>query len=309
MPNGSKPLYVGFILAAIVLAVVSGVLFFTFKKTPVVPPPVSIPPVVAPTSTPALPEIPWQTMSVIGSSVAGRPIEAHTYGTGSTSLLFVGGIHGGYEWNSSLLAYEVMDYLALHPEAVPSSLTIHIIPTLNPDGVFAVIGKLGRFTLSDVPKPNERVASARFNQNNVDLNRNFACKWQATSTWQGRAVSAGTSAFSEPEAVALRDYVLTTKPQSVVMWHSKASNVYASECEQGILPTTLTLMNAYAKAAGYGAVASFDSYPVTGDAEGWLASIGIPAVTVELTTANQSEWAKNWAGMQAVFKMFSPPAN
>lgn len=48
---------------------------------------------------------------VVGSSVQGRPIYAYNYGTGSSTLLLVGGMHGGYEWNSVLLAYQAMDYL------------------------------------------------------------------------------------------------------------------------------------------------------------------------------------------------------
>ena len=39
--------------------------------------------------------------SVIGKSVEGRDIEAYTYGTGFNHLLFVGGIHGGYSWNTA----------------------------------------------------------------------------------------------------------------------------------------------------------------------------------------------------------------
>src|SRR5680860_689450 len=49
--------------------------------------------------------------SNLGTSVEGRPLEAYTYGTGKIHLAFVGGIHGGYEWNSVLLAYQFMDYL------------------------------------------------------------------------------------------------------------------------------------------------------------------------------------------------------
>jgi hypothetical protein len=41
--------------------------------------------------------------------------------------------------------------------------------------------------------------------NDVDLNRNFDCKWQPTSTWRSTSVSAGTQPFSEPEAAAIRD--------------------------------------------------------------------------------------------------------
>ncbi len=60
-------------------------------------------------------------------------------------------------------------------------------------------------------------------------------------------------------------------------------------------------MNAYAKASGYAAVPAFTSYPVTGDAEGWLASIGIPAITVELRTHQTVEWEQNLAGVKALF--------
>jgi len=90
----------------------------------------------------------------------------------------------------------------------------------------------------------------------------------------------------------------------VVFWHSQANNVYASECENGVLPETLSLMRAYSAASNYGAVPVFDAYPITGDAEGWLASIGIPAVTVELGSRTSIEWAQNLSGMKAVLSMY-----
>ena len=262
------------------------------------PQPVTVVPAPVATSTPPVAK---STHRVIGHSVEGRKIEAYTFGTGSTTLLFVGGMHGGYEWNSVLLAYDFIDYFNNHEAAVPANLTVAIIPNLNPDGVYKVIGKEGRFTLSDVPKNDGQASGAgRFNADQVDLNRNFACNWQATSTWRGQAVSAGTAAFSEPEAKALRDYVLETKPAAVAFWHSQANAVYASECHNGVLPATVAVMNTYAKAAGYRAVKSFDAYPITGDSEGWLASIGIPAITVEMSTHNTVEWNKNLNGVTAL---------
>ena len=78
--------------------------------------------------------------------------------------------------------------------------------------------------------------------------------------------------------------------------------MYASECENGVLPMTSDIMNLYATAAEYRAVESFDAYPITGDAEGWLASIGIPAITVELKTHETIEWKKNLAGVQALLQ-------
>lgn len=251
-------------------------------------------------------EIPaFRTTEVIGKSVEGRDIESVTFGTGDTHLLFVGGMHGGYEWNSSLLAYGMIEHFTEKPDSVPEDITISIIPSLNPDGLYAVTGTEGVFTIADIPDPSVRVAEARFNAHGVDLNRNFDCKWAPESTWKGNVVSAGTSAFSEPEAAALRDYVAAIRPEAVAFWHSKANNVYASECGAGVLPETLTLMDTYATAGRYGAVASFDAYPITGDAEGWLASIGIPAVTVELESENSIEWTKNLAGVDAVLKLYS----
>lgn len=242
---------------------------------------------------------------VIGKSVEGRDIEAYTYGKGDTRLMFVGGIHGGYEWNSVLLAYQLIDYLQEKPTVIPKNLTISVIPSANPDGVYSVIGKEGRFTISDVPTEEQVSGTGRLNAHSVDLNRNFDCKWKPESMWRNKVVSAGSKAFSEPEAVAIRDFVLKYNPDAVIFWHSQANAVYASECKEGILPKTLDIMNAYAQASGYGAVKSFDEYEISGDADGWLASINIPAISVELKNHEIVEWERNLAGIQALFNYYT----
>jgi len=253
------------------------------------------------------PEVtPRAEYTVIGTSEEGREIRAYSYsyGSGTKHVLFVGGMHGGYEWNSILLAYQFIDYLKANPTIVPPGVKITVIPDLNPDGTFRVIQKEGRFALADVPLAAD-ASPGRFNARSVDLNRNFDCKWNPDGTWRGKKVSAGSSAFSEKESKVLRDFVLANDLAGAVFWHSQANAVYASECLDGILPGTLAIMNAYAKAAGYPAVESFDAYPVTGDAEGWLASIGIPAITVELATHETIEWEKNLAGIKALLDYFT----
>lgn len=242
--------------------------------------------------------------AIIGTSVEGRSIELYTFGSGGTNILLVGGIHGGYEWNSVLLAYQFIDYYTTNPATVPSNITLTIIPSANPDGLFEVIKKEGRFTASDIQQEDTSTGLGRFNANGVDLNRNFDCKWKPESTWRGKTMSAGTTAFSEPEAQAIKSVVSTTGPKAVLFFHSQASAVYASECENGILPVTREIMNTYSVASGYKAVDVFDSYEITGDAEGWLASIGIPAITVELSTHQTIEWEKNFAGVKAVLSYF-----
>ncbi len=250
---------------------------------------------------------PVASQRIIGASVEGRNIEVYSYGSGKKHLVFMGGIHGGYEWNSVLLAYKFIDYLNTNPGFVPKDIIVHIVPSVNPDGIYKVAKKEGRFTEADVPKDEVLLASGRFNANNVDINRNFDCKWQPKSSWRAKEVSAGAAPFSEPESKAVRSLIQEVDPIAVVFWHSQANAVYASQCEKGILPETLTLMNLYAKASGYAAVQSFDAYEVTGAADDWLASIGVPAVTVELKTHETVEWEQNFKAVQAMIEHYSQP--
>jgi predicted deacylase len=298
----SKYYSLKYLLLALFVLAIGGLIFFNFSKDDVPMPVVEeIEPVTEVETKPVT-----EKVKNIGTSVEGRIIERYQYGEGSTTLLFVGGIHGGYEWNSTLVAYELIDEIEAGTISVPEDITLLIVPNLNPDGLFLATGLTGKFTASDIPKNDaHETGNGRFNANGVDLNRNFACKWQPKSSWRSKSVSAGTSAFSEPEALALRDLVLETNPKAVVFWHSMANAVYASECTAGVLPETMILMNSYAKASGYKAVSSFDAYPVTGDAEGWLASINIPAITVELGDRTTAEWNKNRTGVLALLELYS----
>src|SRR5688572_26335723 len=67
-------------------------------------------------------------MTVIGKSAEDRDITAYHFGEGDKELLFVGGIHGGYEWNTVLVAYELMDYLKENPQAIPENVKVTVVP-------------------------------------------------------------------------------------------------------------------------------------------------------------------------------------
>jgi len=242
---------------------------------------------------------------VIGKSVENRDITAYRYGTGATELLFVGGIHGGYSWNTTLLAYELMDYLKANPNTIPANIKVTVIPVLNPDGLNKVVGTSGRFDASKVSNDTSVVTSGRFNSAKVDLNRNFDCDWQASGTWQSKTVSGGDNAFSEPEAVAIRNYVLNNKPSAVVGWFSAAGGVYASSCHSGVLSATTDMTKAFATASGYPAHEDYNYYELTGDMMNWLAKINVPAISVLLTNHTDTEWTKNIAGIQAILKYFT----
>jgi len=236
------------------------------------------------------------TIVPVGRSVQGRPIETYRLNHGSRHVVLVGGIHGGYEWNSILLAYETLDYLLTNPDLIPPEITLHIIPSANPDGQFRVTQQDQRFSPSDV---SADTIPGRFNANEVDLNRNWDCQWSPTALWRDTPVQGGTAPFSEPESEALRDYCLTYLPEVVVFLHSAANGVFASGCPDPHQPS-LELATVYAQAAGYPVYERFDAYPITGDAGDWLTAQGIASFTVELRNHSDTDWPQNREGLLAL---------
>lgn len=293
-----------FIIAVLVGA--GAVLYFLFDQ--------DTEPTKTATSTPETAETDNEPQQrTIGTSVEDRAIEAYTFGGGETHLVFVGAIHGGYEWNTVVLSRKLMEYLEENPQVIPDNVQVTVIPALNPDGIHAITGTstpptyqqvhAGNVSAADMP-PVEQTESGRFNARGVDLNRNFDCNWQPQSTWRGQTVDAGTEAFSEPEARVMRDFVAEVEPDAAVFFHSAANGVYGASCNGGLLPEGRAIMNTYAEASGYPAIESFDHYEITGDVEGWLASIGVPSVSVELVSHDTVEWERNKAGIEALFEHY-----
>ncbi len=302
------------IIALVVVIIILGGIgayFLTQNETTTVPTPVVVTPVtpnpseVTPATTTDAKTPVDKTKTVIGTSVEKRDIVAYHYGEGTTELLFVGGIHGGYEWNTSVLAYELMDYLKTNPDAIPDNVKVTVIPVLNPDGLAKVVKVDGPFAQADVSTSATDQVAGRFNANTVDLNRNFDCDWKASGVWQTKPVSGGSKAFSEPESQALKNYVEDKGPTAAVVWYSAAGGVYASSCGSTTLPDTTKLMNTFATASKYPAHATFDSYEISGDMVNWLARQKIPAISVLLTNHTDSEWSKNKAGIDAVLKSYA----
>jgi hypothetical protein len=253
-----------------------------------------------PATSQPLPTPAYGMSRTIGYSVQSRPILDYQFKNGPHPIIFVGGIHGGYEWNTILLAYEAIDYFQAQPEAVPDSVTMHIIPSANPDGQYLITGQANRFNPSDVISDT---IAGRFNANGVDLNRNWACQWSAQAVWRDRQVSGGERPFSEPENVALRDFLLQQEPLAVIFWHSAANGVFAAGCPDVHEPS-LALANIYGQAAGYPVYEKFNSYPITGDAGDWLTTQGIASISIELKTHQSLDWSQNLAGIVAILNYY-----
>jgi predicted deacylase len=256
-----------------------------------------------PTATATETRVPWPRPRLVGWSANGLTIEGFTFGDGPQRLVVVGGIHGGYEWNTVLLAYELIDHYSGYPDLIPPELSLTIIPAANPDGVQLVTGTHGRFLPADVAAPTE---PGRFNGSGVDINRNWDCEWQPTSIWRGQSVSAGASPFSEAESYYLREFILQEAPKAVIFLHSAVPGIFLGGCDGVVLPASRELAGLYANASGYPLpTGGFTAYPVTGDASDYLARIGVPAFTVELNNHEDTDFEQNLAGVSAVIARLS----
>jgi LysM repeat protein len=248
-------------------------------------------------------EMSSQGPAILGYSVLDRPVELYTFGSGPNILIFIGGIHGGYEWNSTVLAYQAIDYFTAEPTAVPESVTVYIIPAANPDGIYAVTGKSGPITITDVIISD--TFPARFNANGVDLNRNWDCDWSPTAVWWDTEISGGSAPFSEPETRLLQTFIESQRPglKGVIFWHSSAFLVSPGQCGDTIHQPSNDIAAIYAQAARY-PTGAFSAYPITGESANWLAKVGIPAFSVELSSHESLDWSRNLAGMRALLSQY-----
>lgn len=224
-------------------------------------------------------------------------MEAFHLGYGGTHIMVVGGIHGGYEWNTIMLSYELIDYFVLEQALIPDHIKLTIVPSANPDGQVLVTGQPGRFSRSQV---SDNTRPGRFNSNGVDLNRNWGCNWAPDTYWGNRFIrdGGGFAPFSERESWTLRDYILDNEPELVIFLHSAAPGIFPGGCNGVQVPDTLRLSEAYGAGSGYTVVSGgFSYYTITGESSDTLNLIGIPAFTVELNNHQDTDFLQNLNGL------------
>lgn len=224
-----------------------------------------------------------------GESAGGRPLLAYRLGRGPIARALIGGLHGGYEWNTTLLMSHTLDDLTARPELIPAGVTLYIIPLANPDGAAA---------------GTDRVRG-RMNGHGVDLNRNWDYQWQMTATHGVWPVFAGLRPFSEPETAALRDFILDRDIEAVIFYHSAGGVVFSGAG----FTTSQTVALARLLAAETGFRYAPEGIPgqiTTGDSIDWLTSHGITGVEVELSTHEALDWERNRQGIQAFLRWSLP---
>jgi protein MpaA len=230
--------------------------------------------------------------TIIGYSLAGRPIEAYTFGEGKREYLIVAGIHGGYEGNTVALANELITYINANPEVVPGSAKLFIIRDMNPDG---------EARSSDV--------DGRVNNNGVDLNRNFPSEnwvadWDRNGCWILGPTTGGLYGGSEPETRTVMGFVTAHKITALISYHSAALGIFP-----GGVPwedPSKRLAQALAKETRYPYPPMDTGCEYTGTLADWAVENGVGAtVDMELSTHKNTDFDRNLKALK-VFLNFTP---
>ena len=232
-------------------------------------------PSATPSMTPSATPIPFSEQDSIGVSIGGRELRHTRIGLGQTQLVLLGALHGGHECNTRDLLEAVQARLLAEPELVPATMTVHILPELNPDGC---------------------LLDTRENARGVDLNRN----WD-TPNWASDAEgpygyvpgSGGDIPFSETETYYLSRWLLALReeypegPIIVISYHSAfppTGMVLPGYQLSGATDAAAAeLAQFYSEQTGYLYETDWlGHYSITGELVYWLTLNGFVGLDVEL---------------------------
>lgn len=232
----------------------------------------------------------------IGTSELGRDLTLLVMGDPDAKYHVI--IHGSMHAREHMTTWMVMamtEYWLSRNMAGCEDVCFHIIPMVNPDGVY--LAQTADFTEEQLAIYNwdkangytslgkaAYAANWKANGLGVDINRNFDAAWKTTSSRAKPSTERykGEAPCSSAEAAAIASYTLALMPDVTISCHSTGSILYY---EYGKKP----VVNAASKSLGK-AVQAIGGYRMVGqgglDAAGYkdwsMDVLEIPALTIEM---------------------------
>lgn len=267
-------------------------------------------------------------LSEQGETTEGRSlwlVKVAQAGAGaSEEAVFVEGGAHAREWVSFSTVLNIL--MAQVEDCVATTIcdaTFYFMPSINPDGY------VHTWTSDRLWRKNRSLPPASSSSYGTDINRNFGYKWgySGASTNPGSQIYKGPSAFSTPEASAVRDAVqaivndANTNLVLYISYHSYGQLIlYPWSYSGSVVPPSraenIEAAEAYSNAVkavnnvNYEVLQSADLYPAAGVSDDYAMSLGVEqSFTVELQdtssfilSSSQIEptYLENWAGFQAM---------
>ena len=263
----------------------------------------------------------FMKLEEIGKSVEGRSIMALTVGTGKKQVLMDAAMHAREHMTTNVLM-EMIDNYSYHyihntkfagynVRNVLNSVSIAFVPMINPDGVTLVQGGKVSTPIATLKKLNG--GSTNFkrwkaNIRGVDLNRNWDVRWHRLPViapkWE---MAKGSKPFSEPETIALRDFVLKQPFKAYITYHSSGQIMFWEYGDgKGGKAKATALVRDLSRVSGYSIMKNSQTSP-TAASEPWVGKKkNAPAVTMEIAPyagngpVPLSRWSSVWKKNQSV---------
>lgn len=263
----------------------------------------------------------FMKLEEIGKSVEGRSIMALTVGTGKKEILMDAAMHAREHMTTNVLM-EMVDQYSYHyihnskmggyqVRTVLDRVKIAFVPMINPDGVTLVQGGKVSTPVATLKKLNG--GSTNFkrwkaNIRGIDLNRNWDVRWNRIPVLKPKwEMAKGSKPFSEPEVIALRNFVLEHPFKAYITYHSSGQIMFWEYGDgKGGKAKATTLVRDLSKVTGYTIMKNSQTSP-TAASEPWVGKKkDAPAVTMEIAPyagngpVPLSRWASVWKKNQTV---------
>ena len=237
----------------------------------------------------------------VGSSLEGRPIRGvrvtNPGGPDDRPVVLVNAAQHAREWITVSTAMYVAERFATAADGsaldgLLDDAELVVVPVSNPDGY------VYSWEVERLWRKNRRDGVG------VDLNRNWGVQWggEGASDEPDAGNYHGTAPFSEPEAVALRDFIAAETDllamldvhafgQLVLYPWGYASDDAPDDARFGTLAQQLSdaLWGPYGEF--YTPVQSADLYPAAGNAVDWAyGAYGVHAMAIEQRPTGESGW-------------------
>ena len=263
----------------------------------------------------------FMELEEIGKSVEGRTIQALTVGTGKKQILMDASMHAREHMTTNVLM-EMIDNYSYHyihnskfagynVRNVLDRVRITFVPMMNPDGVTLVQGgkvSTPRATLIKLNGGSTDFSRWKANISGVDLNRNWDVRWNGlpklAPKWE---LAKGSKPFSEPETIALRDFVLEHPFKAYITYHSSGQIMFWEYGNgKGGKAKATALVRDISKVTGYSIMKNSQT-SITAASEPWVGKKkDAPAVTMEIAPyagngpVPLSRWASVWKKNQSI---------
>ena len=252
---------------------------------------------------------PFVRTEILATTAFGRPVFSIAIGTGDRRVLYSAAHHANEWLTATVLLKFAEDYAeaiqtgtrlgGVDVAALSESVTIHIVPMVNPDGVALVTGAL-------VPGEEQYERAREFarnypnipfpegwkaNLNGVDLNLQYPAGWLMAReikfsqgyTRPGPRDFVGRFPLSQIEVQALYDYTQRIDPEIVIAWHSQGQVIYWQY--GGIeVPGARELAERFAAVSGYALEDTPYASGFAGYKDWFIQTYRRPGFTIEVGT-------------------------